>query len=73
MGDFFMYGAQFGRGLMAWGIVLGPGMRVSNLAYHLSPSLGAEPATSKSCCVLAKQLRLVRVGVNAGERTQPKR
>jgi hypothetical protein len=33
--DFFMYAAQFGKGLIVWGMVLGPGMRVSNLADYL--------------------------------------
>jgi len=33
--DFFMYGAQFGKGLIVWGMVLGPAMRVSNLADYL--------------------------------------
>jgi hypothetical protein len=33
--DFFMYIAQFGRGLIVWGIVLGRGMSVSKLADHL--------------------------------------
>ena len=33
--DFFMYGAQFGKGLIVWGIVLGPGMSVSSLADYL--------------------------------------
>jgi hypothetical protein len=33
--DFFMYAAQFGRGLIVWGMVLGPGMSASNQASHL--------------------------------------
>jgi hypothetical protein len=30
-----MYGAQFGKGLIVWGMVLGPGMSVGNLADYL--------------------------------------
>jgi hypothetical protein len=33
--DFLIYGAQFGKGLIVWGMVLGPGMSVSNLADYL--------------------------------------
>ncbi len=37
--DFFMYGAQFGKGLIVWGIVLGPGMSVNDLAAYLRSKL----------------------------------
>lgn len=33
--DFFMYIAQFGRGLIVWGMVLGPRMSVRKLPDHL--------------------------------------
>ena len=33
--DFFMYAAQFGKGLIVWGMVLGPGMSAGNLADYL--------------------------------------
>jgi len=33
--DFFLYAAQFGRGLIVWGMVLGPGMSLSDQANHL--------------------------------------
>jgi hypothetical protein len=33
--DFFVYAAQFGRGLILWGIVLGPGLAVSGLQEPL--------------------------------------
>ena len=33
--DLFIYLAQFGRGLIVWGMALGPGMSVSKLADHL--------------------------------------
>jgi hypothetical protein len=33
--DLFMYAAQFGKGLIVWGMVLGPGTSVSDQANHL--------------------------------------
>lgn len=33
--DFFMYIAQFGRGLIVWGIVLGPDTKISESANYL--------------------------------------
>jgi hypothetical protein len=33
--DFFVYAAQFGQGLILWGIVLGPGLAVSDLQEPL--------------------------------------
>jgi len=35
MEDFFMYIAQFGRGLIVWGIVLGPDTKISGSANYL--------------------------------------
>ena len=34
--DFFVYAAQFGRGLIVWGIVLGPGMALKDVPEPLS-------------------------------------
>jgi hypothetical protein len=36
--DFFMYAAQFGRGLVLWGIVCGPNMQVPPEAERLKPA-----------------------------------
>jgi hypothetical protein len=33
--DFFMYIAQFGRGLIVWGIILGPETKISESANYL--------------------------------------
>lgn len=46
--DFFVYAAQFGKGLIVWGIVLGPGMVVSAVGEPLRNMLWRNGASTSA-------------------------
>jgi hypothetical protein len=46
--DFFVYAAQFGRGLIVWGIVLGPGMVLSAVGEPLRNMLWRNGASTSA-------------------------